>query len=185
MLSRQEEMREKAKHRGRVYQCLACYYKKDISYISKKLKIEEHIYKNHVRPDEIPCFCRQCKFQCMKWEQLVRHMSNYATHANLVKKKGYSDQEQSFLTKSSSPYRLGPTDYIRLESEDSIRHWISDERGAETRPGQLIPGHNRTCNLSLLTCFCFEKKNHAVKYSCFRLQKEHKNAQRKKKSSSV
>ena len=91
--------------------------------------MEDHIYKNHVRPDEVPFYCRLCLFKCTKWEQLLNHMTNYAPHVDLVKKRGYTDQGQSFLTKSNSPYQLGPVDYIRLESEDSIRHWLKVIRG--------------------------------------------------------
>ena len=44
-----DEARRRAKHRGRAYQCLACFHKEGNNTINEKGKIEFHILKNHVK----------------------------------------------------------------------------------------------------------------------------------------
>lgn len=139
-------LREKAKKRGRAYQCLPCYYKKGETWINEKLKLEEHIYKNHVKPHEVPFSCRLCRFKCMKWEQLVHHATSYTPHVDLCQKKGYTDFGKSFLMRSPKPYTIGPLDYVRFEPEDSIQHLIKvmrKEKGATANIFKRGPGVER------------------------------------------
>ena len=60
----------KAKHRERAYQCLPCFHKEGRTTTDVKGRIEEHILKNHVKPDEVPFYCRLCMFCCTSWTQL-------------------------------------------------------------------------------------------------------------------
>ena len=60
-----DEARRRAKHRGRAYQCLACFHKEGKNTINEKGKIEFHILKNHVKLDEDPFYCRLCLSVCL------------------------------------------------------------------------------------------------------------------------
>ena len=60
-----DEARRMAKHRGRAYQCLACFHKEGKNTINEK-KIEFYILKNHVKLEEVPFYCRLCLFVCLK-----------------------------------------------------------------------------------------------------------------------
>ena len=71
------EQMEKAKHRGRVYQCVACQFQKGERWVDEIGKLEDHILRTHVPPERIPFFCQLCKFKCLRQEQLVRHVNPY------------------------------------------------------------------------------------------------------------
>ena len=123
------ELREKVKKRGRAYQCLACYQRLGRVYINEKLKVEDHIYRDHVRADEIPFYCRLCRFHCQRLDQLLNHVRNYTPHVEQVRRRGLTDGGKSFLTKSTKPYVISALDYVKLEAEDSIQHWMRVARG--------------------------------------------------------
>ena len=115
---------ERAKKCGRAYQCLACYYNNGKVYVNEKLKVEDHIYKTHVRPDEIPFYCPLCHFHCQREDQLQHHIENYQPHKKIVDEKGYPDKGRSFLMRSTKPHVIGPLHYLRYEPAESLQHWL-------------------------------------------------------------
>ena len=125
-------LREKVKKRGRAYQCLACYQRLGRTYINEKLKVEDHIYRDHVRPDEVPFYCRLCTFHCQRLDQLMNHVKNYGPHQDQVRRRSIPDEGRAFLVQSKSPYVIGARDYVRLEVEESIQHWMKVARSSQS-----------------------------------------------------
>lgn len=126
------EMVERAKHRGRAYQCLPCYHKEGRVVINEKGRIEDHILKTHVKLDEVPFYCSLCLFRCHSLQQLNKHVTAYARHREMAKKRDVQDH-QPFLMKSSNPYKMSSLDYIQLSAEESIRHFTQQTRQAKER----------------------------------------------------
>lgn len=125
-------MVERAKHRGRAYQCLPCYHKEGRVVINEKGRIEDHILKTHVKLDEVPFYCSLCLFRCHSLQQLNKHVTAYARHREMAKKRDVQDH-QPFLMKSSNPYKMSSLDYIQLSAEESIRHFTQQTRQAKER----------------------------------------------------
>ena len=126
------ELVERAKHRGRAYQCLPCYHKEGRVVINEKGRIEDHILKNHVKLDEVPYYCSLCLFRCHSLQQLNKHVTAYARHREMARKRDVQDH-QPFLMKSSHPYKIGSLDYMQLSTEESIRHFTQQARQARDR----------------------------------------------------
>ena len=126
------ELVERAKHRGRAYQCLPCYHKEGRVVINEKGRIENHILKNHVKLDEVPYYCSLCLFRCHSLQQLNKHVTAYARHREMARKRDVQDH-QPYLMKSSNPYKIGSLDYMQLSTEESIRHFMQQARLAKER----------------------------------------------------
>ena len=126
------ELVERAKHRGRAYQCLPCYHKEGRVVINEKGRIEDHILKNHVKLDEVPYYCSLCLFRCHSLQQLNKHVTAYARHREMARKRDVQDH-QPYLMKSSNPYKIGSLDYMQLSTEESIRHFMQQARLAKER----------------------------------------------------
>lgn len=93
-----KELVEKAKKHIRAYQCLACYYRHGKVYVNEKL--EDHLYKTHVRLYEISFVCCLCNFQCQRLDQLEHHVDHYPPHKKLVAEIGHPNKGREFLTRS-------------------------------------------------------------------------------------
>ena len=126
------ELVERAKHRGRAYQCLPCYHKEGRVVINEKGRIEDHILKNHVKLDEVPYYCSLCLFRCHSLQQLNKHVTAYARHREMARKRDVQDH-QPYLMKSSNPYKIGSLDYMQLSTEESIRYFMQQARQAKER----------------------------------------------------
>ena len=120
------ELVERAKHRGRAYQCLPCYHKEGRVVINEKGRIKDHILKKHVKLDEVPYYCSH------SLQQLNKHVTAYARHRDMARKRDVQDH-QPFLMKSSNPYKIGSLDYMQLSMEESIRHFTQQARQAKER----------------------------------------------------
>ena len=117
-----DEARRRAKHRGRAYQCLACFHKEGKNTINEKGKIEFHILKNHFKLDEVPFYCRLCLFVCLKRDQLEKHVKGYQRHIEMAKKRGVTNHSEC-LVESSHPYKMSQLDYRQLSTEESISYF--------------------------------------------------------------
>ena len=126
------ELVERAKHRGRAYQCLPCYHKEGRVVINEKGRIEDHILKNHVKLDEVPYYCSLCLFRCHSLQQLNKHVTAYARHREMARKRDVQDH-QPYLMKSSNPYKIGSLDYMQLSTEESIKYFMQQARQAKER----------------------------------------------------
>ena len=96
-------LREKVKKRGRAYQCLACYQRLGRTYINEKLKVEDHIYRDHVRPNEVPFYCRLCTFHCQRLDQLMNHVKNYGPHQDQVRRRSIPDEGRAIPGAEQKP----------------------------------------------------------------------------------
>ena len=112
---------EKAKHRGRGYQCVRCLNEgKEV--ILEKCRLEDHIRKCHLSLDQLPFYCSLCLFRYTEKAQLKDHVSKYKWHKQMLKEKNVEDSPQ-FLKENPTPYQIGKADYIMLSYEDSISYF--------------------------------------------------------------
>ena len=125
-------LREKVKKQGRAYQCLACYQRLGKTYINEKLKVEDHIYRDHVRPDEVPFHCRLCTFHCQRLDKLMNHVKNHGPHQDQVRRRCIPDEGRAFLVRSKNPYVIGLQDYVRLEVQKSIQYPMKVARSSQS-----------------------------------------------------
>ena len=115
--------------------------------VFEKLKVENHIYRDHVRPDEVPFYCRRCTFHCQRQDQMMNHVRSYGPHVDQVRRRCIQDKGRAFRVESKSPYVIGACDYLRLEAEESIKHWMKVPRGnqgSKTGIGVGTSPHLRT-----------------------------------------
>ena len=138
MSTRSDE--EKAARRGRGFQCVRCL-KKGVEYINIKSRVEDHICKTHLAPDQLPYNCTLCLFRCTKKEDLQRHLTHYRGHiARLQDNKGNRMPDSpDFLIENPNPYILGSdSDYIKLSKSDSQVHFLLKSKAEETLPTDII-----------------------------------------------
>ena len=108
-------MVEIVKNKGRAYRCNPC------GFISRKCRIEEHFYKQHVTEHQVPYMCVVCEFRTGDNTKFVRHQSSTG-HLEKV------DPVQNLiaLQESSSPrYMAIGQDVTKLSREDSAEHWLA------------------------------------------------------------
>ena len=79
-----KEAMDRARHRGRAYQCVACHFQKGERLVDELGKLEHHILRTHTEQARIPFFCRLYRFKCMRKEQPVSHTSHYARHVSMA-----------------------------------------------------------------------------------------------------
>ena len=123
------EQMEKAKHRGRVYQCVACHFQKGERWVDEIGKLQDHILWTHIPPERIPFFCQLCKFKCLRQEQLIRHVTHYARHVSMAAGRGIIDLGP-YLCRSQNPYQVTEMDYFKLSQEASLKYFL--EKSAPT-----------------------------------------------------
>ena len=104
---------EKAKKRGRAYQCLACHFKKGQRWIDEIGKLEDHILRSHMPPERVPFSCQLCLFKCLRRDQLLRHVSHYARHVTMAAGRNIVNHEP-WLRSSENPYVITELDYFKL-----------------------------------------------------------------------
>ena len=122
---------EKAKKRGRAYQCLHCFHKKGKKVIDVKGRLEDHILREHMTFQEVPFYCSLCLFRCLKWEQLVHHVSAYKRHVTMALKGNVVDNS-AYLIQNPNPYKFGPLDYHIFTAEESMKHFLEVSTAAES-----------------------------------------------------
>ena len=82
-----------------------------------------------MRSDEVPFYCRRCTFHSQRQDQLMNHVKSYGPHVDQVIWRCIPDEGRAFWVESKSPYVIGACDYLRLEAEESIKHWMKVPRG--------------------------------------------------------
>ena len=130
------ENREKARRRGRAYQCMHCYHKEGQKVIDVKYRMEDHILRLHMTLEQAPFYCKLCFFRCFKWEQLVDHITSYRRHIAMAH-KGNVVNHSDFLVRNTQAYKISQLDYCALSAEDSINHFLSVSRAAEAAKKEL------------------------------------------------
>ena len=82
--------------------------------------------------DEVPYYCSLCLFRCHSLQHLNKHVTVFARHIEIARKRDLQDHKP-FLMKSSNPYKIGSLDYMQLSTEESIRHFKQQARQAKER----------------------------------------------------
>ena len=107
--------------RGRAYKCLNC------GHTNEKRRVISHIYKEHVRLDEAPFYCKVCLFRCTDEESLRRHVRPdvYSAHHQRMtdfRMQGTILEPHQILMRSLKPKHLEEgLDYLRLTAKESER----------------------------------------------------------------
>ena len=126
---------EKAAKRGRGFQCVRSM-QRGVENINTKSRLEDHIRKTHLTPDQLPFYCALCLFRCTRREDLYRHVTHYNWHAaRLADEKGNRIPDSpDYLVENPNPYIIGSTDsdYIKLSKGDSRVHLLLRQKGVET-----------------------------------------------------
>ena len=117
------EQMEKAKHRSRAYQCVACHFQKGERWVDEIGNLEDHIIRTHIPPERIPFFCQLCKFKCLRQEQLVRHVTHYARHVSMAAGRGIIDHGP-YSCRSQNPYQVTEMDYFKWSQEASLKFFL-------------------------------------------------------------
>ena len=125
---------ERARKRGKAYQCLRCFSREGKRTVDIKCRIEDHIMKMHLALEEVPFYCKLCSFRCQKKEQLLQHVSGYSRHVLLAAKYKIIDHSQC-LMENRQPHVFGPQDYRVLTATDSLLHFLGVQaKGSVTSP---------------------------------------------------
>ena len=124
------ESREKARRRGRAYQCLHCFHKQGKQVVDVKGRVEDHILREHLSFQQVPFYCSLCYFRCLKWDQLINHVTGYKRHVSVASKAGIVDNSK-FLIQNQTPYKIGPMDMHVFSAEDSVDHFLKVSTAAE------------------------------------------------------
>ena len=118
-----QEKVERAKKRGKAWQCLHCHNNSQKRWVDIKCRVEDHIMKYHLALEEVPFYCRLCWFRCQRQDQLVGHVTKYKRHVELAT-QGQVTDHSSYLIKNAQPHVMGPLDYSPLTAEESLRHFL-------------------------------------------------------------
>ena len=140
---------EKAKHRGRGYQCLRCL-SKAVQYVAEKIWAEDHIMKMHLGLDEVPFYCSLCMFKCKTPTTLDNHLVRYRRHALIAEEKKVDAADRSYLRASPNPYKIQDTDYRKLDRDDSRVHFLFRKQGDQPAllPEDLLDAPVRDSQIS-------------------------------------
>ena len=142
-----DEQIERARHRGRAYQCMACYFQKGEKWVDEIGKLEDHILRNHIPPERIPFFCQLCKFKCLKQDQLVRHVTHYARHVSMAASRRIIDHGP-YLCRSTDPHEISDLDVFKWSQDDSLKFFL--EKGTTSgRASSVDASVNRMVNGTL------------------------------------
>ena len=130
----EEDRIERARKRGKAYQCLRCFSREGKRTVDIKCRIEDHIMKMHLALEEVPFYFKLCSFRCQKKEQLLQHVSGYSRHVLLAAKYKIIDHSQC-LVENRQPHVFGPQDYRVLTATDSLLHFLGVQaKGSVTSP---------------------------------------------------
>ena len=114
-----------------------------VEYINTKSRLEDHIRKTHLKPDQLQFYITLCLFRCTRREDLYRHVTHYKWHAaRLIDEKGNRIPDSpDYLAENLNPYIIGSTDsdYIKLSKGDSKIHFLLRQKGEQTTlPSDII-----------------------------------------------
>ena len=107
----------------RAWKCFRC--PEDSAFIGQKLRVEIHILKEHLTPEfDSPYSCLLCKFACLKYKELERHINHYSPHQILrreaIKEGLYTSDSVYFIT-IPSLFCFTASDYCILSRDESTK----------------------------------------------------------------
>ena len=128
-------------HHGRAYQCRHCL-RSGKEYIQEKQRVEDHIRKTHLAPDQLPFYCTLCLFRCTRRDDLLKHVNHYRCHAaRLIDDSGNKIPDSpQYLVANQDPYVIGQQDYLVLSKEDSEAYFQQrrEAKRAASGTGDLL-----------------------------------------------
>ncbi|KAK6185901.1 hypothetical protein SNE40_008037 [Patella caerulea] len=114
--------------------------------VGEKIRVIEHIYRNHVSLDRCPFYCQLCSFRTTKLKELQKHTVHYQPHIKKLeeaKKRGdISREDPAWLICSANPYVLQDTDFTKMSSEASKIYWESKGKTQPISNQQPTPAAN-------------------------------------------
>ena len=115
MLNRVEDSEriERAKKKGKAWQCLRCLYRDQKRWVDIKCRVEDHVMKMHLALEEVPFYFQLCLFMCQRKDQLVTHVTKYKSHVDMAAKSNIIDHTPG-LVQNAEPHAMGPLDYKLL-----------------------------------------------------------------------
>ena len=125
-------------HHGRAYQCRHCL-RSGKEYIQEKQRVEDHIRKTHLAPDQLPFYCTLCLFRCTRRDDLLKHYRCHA--ARLIDDSGNKIPDSpQYLVANQDPYVIGQQDYLVLSKEDSEAYFQQrwEAKRAASGTGDLL-----------------------------------------------
>ena len=79
--------------------------------------------EDHIHFHQVPFYCSLCVcfffvflFRCLKWDQLVKHVTGYKRHAAMALNSGILDH-RPYLVTNPNPYMIGPSDYQQYSAK--------------------------------------------------------------------
>ena len=114
---------ERAKKRGKAWQCLRCHYRDQKRWVDIKCRVEDHVMKMHLALEKVPFYCKLCLFRCQRKDQLVTHVTKYKRHVDMAAKSNIIDHSPC-LVQNAKPHVMGPLDYKPLTAEESLQHFL-------------------------------------------------------------
>ena len=90
----------------RAWKCPRC--PEDSAFIGQKFCVETNILKEHLTPEiDSPFSCSLCKFACLEYKELERHINHYSSHQILRReaiKEGLYTSDSSYFITNASPF---------------------------------------------------------------------------------
>ena len=130
------DLEYRSRRRGRAYLCLHCIRNSGVKHVDVKARMEDHILRQHIQFHQVPYYCSLCFFRCLKWDQLVKHVTGYKRHAAMALNSGILDHTP-YLVTNPNPYVIGPSDYQQYSAEESTQHFMSVTETAEAARREL------------------------------------------------
>lgn len=126
---------ERAKKRGKAWQCLRCHYRDQKRWVDIKCRVEDHVMKMHLALEEVPFYCKLCLFRCQRKDQLVAHVTKYKRHVDMAAKSNIIDHSPC-LVQNAQPHVMGPSDYSPLTAEESLKHFLGIRQESQDSTSQ-------------------------------------------------
>jgi hypothetical protein len=109
----------------RAWKCMRC--PEDSAFIGQRFRVETHILREHLTPEfDSPFSCLLCKFACLKYKELERHINHYQPHQILRReaiKEGLYTSDSAYFITNPSPIHFTDSDCCILSRDDSTKQY--------------------------------------------------------------
>ena len=99
----------------------------DSAFIGQRFRVETHILREHLTPEfDSPFSCLLCKFACLKYKELERHINHYQPHQILRReaiKEGLYTSDSAYFITNPSPIHFTDSDCCILSRDDSTKQY--------------------------------------------------------------
>ena len=99
----------------------------DSAFIGQRFRVETHILREHLTPEfDSPFSCLLCKFACLKYKELERHINHYQPHQILRReaiKEGLYTSDSAYFITNPSPIHFTDSDCCILSRDESTKQY--------------------------------------------------------------